>query len=48
VTQSHVTTGDALLAEQPKGLEAITKTDSNSAAKAHTPKTKAMTLVARR
>jgi hypothetical protein len=48
VTQSQVTTGDPLLAEQPKGLDAITKTESNTAAKAHAPKTNARTLVARR
>jgi hypothetical protein len=47
VTQSHVTTGDALFAEQPHGLEAITKTESNTAATAHAPKTKARTWVAR-
>jgi hypothetical protein len=39
---------DPLLAEQPKGLDAITNTDSNSAATAHAAKTNAMTLVVRR
>jgi hypothetical protein len=48
VTQSHVTTGDSLFAEQPKGLDAITKTESKTAAKAHTPKTRAATLAVRR
>jgi hypothetical protein len=48
VTQSQVTTGESLFAEQPHGLEAITKTDSSTAANAHAPKTKAMTLVVRR
>jgi hypothetical protein len=47
VTQSHVTRGVSLLAEQPKGLETITKTESNTAATAHAPKTKARTWVAR-
>lgn len=48
VTQSHVTTEDWLFAEHPKGLDAITKTDSNTAATAHAPKIKAITLVARK
>jgi hypothetical protein len=48
VTQSHVTPEDALFAEQPHGLEAITKTESTTAATAHAPKTIAMTLVIRR
>ena len=48
VTQSHVTSGVSLLAEQPQGLEAITKTESNTAATAHAPKTKARMLVVRR
>ena len=48
VTQSHVTKGDPLVAEQPNGLEAITKTESNTAATAHAPKTQARTRVARR
>jgi hypothetical protein len=47
VTQSQFTTADPLLAEQPKGLDAITNTDSNSAATAHAPKTNAMPLVVR-
>ncbi len=48
VTQSQVTTGESLFAEQPHGLDAITKTDSSTAANAHAPKTKATTLVVRR
>lgn len=48
VIQSQVTTGDSLLAEQPHGLEAITKTDSSTTARAHAPKKKAMPLVVRR
>ncbi len=47
VIQSHVTTGDSLFAEQPHGLDAITTTDSRTAARAAAPKTKAMTLVVR-
>jgi hypothetical protein len=47
VIQSQVTTGDSLFAEQPQGLEANTKTDSRTAARAAAPNTKAMTLVVR-
>jgi hypothetical protein len=47
VIQSQVTTGDSLFAEQPQGLDAITKTDSRTAPRAPTPKAKAMTLVVR-
>src|SRR5258708_385361 len=46
VTQSQVTTGDWLFAEQPNGLDAITKTESNPAATAHAPNTKARKRVA--
>jgi len=49
VTQSQVTMcGSGPLAKQPQGLDAITRAESNSAAKAQTPKTNAMTLVVRR
>ena len=48
VTQSQVTPVVSLLAEQPQGLDAITKTDSTTAANAHAPKTTAMRLVIRR
>jgi hypothetical protein len=47
VAQSQ-TMGDSLLAEQPHGLDAITKTDSSTAARAHAPNTKATTLVIRK
>ena len=48
VTQSQVTPVVSLLAEQPHGLDAITETDSSTAANAHAPKATAMKLVIRR
>jgi hypothetical protein len=48
VTQSQVTTTEpSEVIEQPHGLDAITKTDSNSAPKAPAPNTNAMTSVFR-
>jgi hypothetical protein len=47
VTQSQVTMGEALLAEHPHGLDAITKTDRSTAPKAQAPKTRAIALVIR-
>ena len=48
VAQSQVTTEESLFAEQPHGLDPIANAESSTAASAHTPKTKAMTWVARR
>jgi hypothetical protein len=47
VTQSQVTAGESLDAEQPHGLEAMTKTESRAANSARAANTRAMKLVVR-
>jgi hypothetical protein len=47
VTQSQVTSGDSLFAEQPHGLDANTNTDSNTTAKAAALKTVAIVVCVR-
>jgi hypothetical protein len=47
VIQSQVTTGDSLVAEQPHGLDAMTKTESRTANTAAAAKAKAVMLVVR-